>query len=93
MKIVELDLTGCETITELHERIRVALEFPEWYGANWDAFWDMISRECDADRVVIKGENTLAPKFKEHLEIMHELLEENKALWHDSNFPFDYEIV
>ncbi len=32
MKIVEIDFTGCKSLYELHERIRVALDFPEWYA-------------------------------------------------------------
>ena len=32
MKIIELDLTGCNHLAEVHERIRVAFRFPEWYG-------------------------------------------------------------
>ena len=38
-KVITLDLTGCKYLGELHERIRAAFDFPEWYGANWDAFW------------------------------------------------------
>ncbi len=41
-KIITLDLTDCKYLGELHERIRVAFDFPEWYGANWDAFWDLL---------------------------------------------------
>ena len=32
MKIIELDLTGVKTLNELHEKIRNAFDFPEWYG-------------------------------------------------------------
>ena len=28
-KIIKLDLTGCKHISEVHERIRVAFDFPE----------------------------------------------------------------
>ena len=48
MKIIELDLTGCKTLGELHERIRVAFDFPEWYGKNWDAFHDFYGANWDA---------------------------------------------
>ena len=51
MKIIELDLTGCKYLAEIHERIRVAFDFPEWYGKNWSAFWDLLWSECDADKV------------------------------------------
>ena len=50
MKIIHLDLTDCRYIDDLHERIRVAFGFPEWYGENWDAFWDLIRTDCDADK-------------------------------------------
>ena len=33
--IIELDLTGVKTLNELHEKIRIAFDFPEWYGKNW----------------------------------------------------------
>lgn len=54
VKIIELDLTGCKTLYELHERIRAAFDFPEWYGKNWDDFDDLLCSECDADKVIIK---------------------------------------
>ena len=50
--IAILDLTDCQYLGELHKRIKVALEFPDHYGENWDAFWDLIWSECDADKVI-----------------------------------------
>lgn len=54
-KTITLDLTDCKYLGELHERIRTAFDFPEWYGANLDAFWDLLSSECDADEVIFTG--------------------------------------
>lgn len=34
-----LDLTGCKYWNEMHQRIKKALYFPEYYGENWSAFW------------------------------------------------------
>ena len=93
MKIIELDLTGCKYLAEIHERIRVAFRFPEWYGKNWSAFWDLLWSECDADKVIIKGEYSLAVEFDESLSKMHEILERNKKERANSDYPFDYEIV
>ena len=73
-KTITLDLTDCKYIGELHERIRVAFDFPEWYGANWDAFWDLLWSECDADELKIIGESTLPRKFDSEIEIMHKML-------------------
>lgn len=58
-KTIILDLTDCKYLGELHERIRTAFDFPEWYGANLDAFWDLLSSECDADEVILTGVNTM----------------------------------
>ena len=97
-KIITLDLTDCKYLGELHERIRVAFDFPEWYGANWDAFWDLLWSECDADEVVIVGERTLSDEFSSNLKVMHEVLDDLvKERAEDSNIyddikPFSYRI-
>ena len=93
MKIIELDLTGCKYLTEIHERIRVAFDFPDWYGKNWSAFWDLLWSECDADKVIIRGESSLSDEFDESLSKMHEILERNKKERANSDYPFDYEII
>ena len=93
MKIIELDLTGCKYLAEIHERIRVAFNFPEWYGKNWSAFWDLLWSECDADKVIIRGEYSLAVEFDESLIKMHEILERNKKERANSDYPFDYENI
>lgn len=79
MKIIELDLTGCKYWDDFHERIRVAFNFDDLYGANWSAFWDMLWSECDADKVIIKGEYSLSSEFDMPLVKLHEILERNIA--------------
>lgn len=94
MKVIELDLTGCKYISEIHERIRRAFDFPEWYGANWDAFWDLIRSECDADKVIIKGEQSLSKDFGDSLKKMHEVLDDKIKFRDEYGLnPFSYEIV
>lgn len=34
-KTVILDLTDCWYWIDFHERIRIAFDFPEYYGQNW----------------------------------------------------------
>lgn len=41
--LIEIDLSRITTPHELQERLREALGFPDWYGHNWDAFWDAIT--------------------------------------------------
>ncbi len=94
MKIIELDLTDCKYLDELHERIRVAFNFPEWYGKNWSAFWDLLWSECDADKVIIKGENDLTDELKIVLAKLHQILDRNIEQRKTNNLNnFSYEII
>jgi len=94
MIIIELNLTGCKHLDELHERIRTAFNFPEWYGKNWDAFWDLMWSECDADKVIIRGENTLSNDFNTSLSKMHEVLDDNIEFRKENDLnTFSYEII
>ena len=63
MKVIELDLTGCKYLGEIHKRIKESFDFPDWYGENWSAFWDLLWSECDADKVIIKGEHSLSEEL------------------------------
>ncbi len=38
-----VDLSGCTEKSELLARIAKALEFPAWFGSNWDALADCIT--------------------------------------------------
>lgn len=88
-----LDLNGCQYVNELHERIEKALNFPEYYGRNLDAFWDCINHECDVDFITIVGIDTVAENLKPTIQMILNMLEENKQDWADSDCPFDYEIL
>ncbi len=94
MKVIELDLTGCKYWSELHERIRKSFDFPEWYGKNWNAFWDLMWSECDADKLIIRGEHTMPKEFAEELTLMHEVLDDTIEFRKEYNFnSFSYEII
>ena len=92
-KTITLDLTGCKYLGELHERIRIAFDFPEWYGANWDAFWDSLTYESPVDFVEIRGEGTASKDLRPSLEKMHEILEEAKQKRTELGWEFDDKIV
>ena len=40
---VLLNLDGCKDWGGLHQRIRKAFGFPDYYGENWDAMWDCLT--------------------------------------------------
>lgn len=92
-KIVTLDLTNCKYLGELHDRIRKAFDFPEWYGENWDAFWDLLRSDCDADKVEIIGEDTLSKEFDEEIQKMHKVLQDFKENCEKLGDSIDWEVI
>lgn len=97
-KTITLDLTNCKYLGELHERIRVAFDFPEWYGANLSAFDDLIGTECDADEVKILGIVTMPEDLQKYMHkivvVLDKVVEERK--YYSSLYrhikPFFYKI-
>lgn len=77
-KIVTLDLTGCKYLGEIHQRIKKAFNFPDFYGENWDAFWDLLRNECGMDKVVILGEEAVSEELKPSVKTINGILQELK---------------
>ena len=92
-KIIILDFTGCKTWWDYHERIRVEFDFPQWYGKNWDAFWDLLSTSYDVGKVKIIGENTLKKEFNEYIKMTHEILDDNIIHQAKLGEKFEYEVI
>jgi len=90
-KIVTLDLTGCRYLGELHQRIKKAFDFPDFYGENWDAFWDLLRSECDADKVVVVGDS-VSKELSTSVQTMKEILEEFQELCDKDGDPVEIEI-
>ena len=88
-----LDLTGCNSWHDMHERFKVALHFPDYYGHNWSAFWDSLSMESDVEFIEIRGEHTMPGEFHESLQKLHLLLERERLACQKKGWPFDYVIV
>ena len=77
-KIVTLDLTNCRLLGEIHLRIKKAFDFPDFYGENWDAFWDLLWSECDANKIVVIGEKTVSKELIPSVEMVNKILQELK---------------
>ncbi len=95
-KVVRLDLTGCKYLEEIHERIRLAFDFPEWYGRNWDAFWDSLWSHMEANRVEIMGESKVPENLKREISVMNRLLEDMKrdcSKYENPEDHFEYEVI
>ena len=77
-KVVTLDLMGCKYWWEVHQRIKQAFDFPDFYGQNWDAFWDLLCTECDANRIIVVGIETMPKEFERHAGKILEILQRLK---------------
>ena len=92
-KTVALDLTGCKSLWELHQRMQKAFDFPDWYGKNWSAFEDMIKNECSAEKIEISGEHTLPKELQRSIKTMHEILQSAKEESEQFGWNFEYCII
>lgn len=93
MKKAIVNLKDCKYFDEVFKRFAEALDFPEWYGKNLDAFWDLINTECSANFVTVIGSGSVKEELKPLVKRIVELLEENKQYWANGSCPFDYEII
>ncbi len=75
MKELIIDLKEVNTRQELHGLLSTKLGFPDWYGHNWDAFWDLI-RDVDTvimpNRLVLLGFKSLSKKLPKDAKIFQE---------------------
>ncbi|MCT7311127.1 barstar family protein [Ralstonia sp. CHL-2022] len=72
---VEIELGDIESIAQLHERLRDQLQFPGWYGKNWDAFWDAIVALVDMPHVLrLKNWAAFEQRFPRDAKLMSDCL-------------------
>ncbi len=59
-----IDFTGVKYYLQIHEIIKEALDFPDYYGKNWDAFWDCLTDMVgETIHIEIYGFHILEEKF------------------------------
>ena len=76
-EIVEMDLRFVQTAEQLHELLSDALGFPQWYGMNWDAFWDAITGLVEMPKKLrLVGWRGLTERLPRDAEIMRTCLDE-----------------
>ena len=87
---VRVDLTGCKYYPEIFERIQNAFDFPEYFGCNWQAFWDSLHIDNDAQHVEVIGVETLPQEWQEDLKTMRFFLEKMRLRRAETDCPFSY---
>ena len=94
LKIEEytVDFTNVKTYYEMHWCVRDSLNFPDYYGCNWDAFWDCLTNMVGRPvHIEIIGLDVIERKFDDAARIMIETLKEFKH-YDDDEYANDIQI-
>lgn len=87
-----LDLAGVGSKAELLRRAAAALQFPEYFGANWDAFYDCLTdfgwRPAPGYVVRLLGAGAVRSRAAPALASALELLAEAAAFWQRQGVAF-----
>ena len=82
--VYTIDFTNVNHYLEMHFTIRQALDFPDYYGCNWDAFWDCLTNMVGRPiHIKIIGFDIIERKFENAAKIMMETLKEFKHYEND----------
>ena len=74
MSIITLDLSAVRTAKDFHKTLKEKLGFPEFYGMNWDAFWDAITGLVELpDEIQIFGWDNVMEHLPEEAAIFQEI--------------------
>lgn len=83
-EIYTIDFTNVKYYLEMHAVIRTALEFPDYYGCNWSAFWDCLTDMYGSPvHIVIIGLEVIERKFGSAARKMIEILKRFKHFNND----------
>ena len=79
-----LDFSSVKTWIDIHAIIEKEFDFPDYYGANWDAFWDCITDLLLSHKklsVEIIGLDKIYSEFKEEVDIFIDTLKDLKHVY------------
>jgi ribonuclease inhibitor len=71
MDMVVIDFSDCKSTLQIHAKLKEALEFPDYYGKNWSALWDMLTGYLDYPMIIkLKGLNSLPLELNNSVETL-----------------------
>lgn len=83
-EIYTIDFTDIKHYLDVHIKIKEALDFPDYYGCNWSAFWDCLTDMLsDPIHIEIIGIEVLREKFKNSANMLIEILRDFKHCYND----------
>jgi len=89
VRLARIDLAGAAGKDALIARLAAALEFPEWFGGNWDALEDCLSDLSwfDAGGYVLLFEHAESLPADER-GILFDILASAASFWKERGRPF-----
>lgn len=70
-----IDLGQIDSVQELHLKFKTDLGFPDFYGMNWDAFWDAITGLTDMpDELTLINWKAFEQNLPSDSEILRDLI-------------------
>ena len=74
---ITLAVSDATSAQSLHEKLAAGLGFPDYYGKNWDAFWDCITDPGQSTmprRLIIKGFGALRKRLPREADLLRSCL-------------------
>jgi RNAse (barnase) inhibitor barstar len=90
--VARIDLEGCLDKPGLLERTAAVLGFPDWFGQNWDAFYDCLAdlgwRSAPGHLLVFEHAGGLRRDAPEVCDTAVAVLDDAAAAWDRRGVPF-----
>jgi hypothetical protein len=89
LRTARIDLAAVKHKAGLLQAVARALEFPAWFGGNWDALEDCLTdlswHKADGHMLLIEGADALP---QDDLGVFRNVLESAAAYWKERGHPF-----
>jgi len=89
---VEIDLAEVTDKAGLLSALATRLEFPEWFGNNWDALEDCLMDlswlDASGHVIVLKACDELIEQNPDDFTVAIEVFDGAAAFWHETEHPF-----
>jgi hypothetical protein len=89
LRVARIGLEGAADKAALMERVARALEFPQWFGGNWDALEDCLAdlswTKAEGHVLLVEGTARLP---RDDLGILIDVLRSAAAWWAERGRPF-----
>lgn len=79
IKPIVIDFSNCNYLGQIHKLLKEKLDFPDYYGENWDALEDCLDDKFSNETlydVQIIGYNSLEKELREYCSVMLEIFED-----------------